>query len=55
MGAVGVLCRGFLLGLSNLETHGLDNFLELLDEREDVEGRKRGLITGMTAARRQLE
>jgi monolysocardiolipin acyltransferase len=45
MGAVGVLCRGFLLGLSNLETHGLDNFLELLDEREDVEGRERGLIT----------
>lgn len=46
MGAVGLLCRGFLLGLSKTEAHGLDNFLKLLDEREDVEGRQKGLITG---------
>lgn len=46
MGAVGVLCRGFLLGLSKTEVHGLDGFLDLLDEREHVEGRTRGLITG---------
>lgn len=47
MGAVGLLCRGFLFGLSKTEVHGLDRFLELLDEREKVEGRERGLITGM--------
>jgi monolysocardiolipin acyltransferase len=46
MGAVGVLCRSFLLGASRLETHGMENFLELLDEREKVEGRQRGLVTG---------
>ena len=47
MGAVGVLCRSFLLGLSTTEVHGLDGFLELLDERANVEERQRGLITGM--------
>lgn len=47
MGAVGLLCRGFLLGLSRTEAHGLDEFLGLLDERRDVAGRERGLITGM--------
>jgi monolysocardiolipin acyltransferase len=46
MGAVGVLCRSFLLGASRLETHGMEKFLELLDERENVEGRQRGLVTG---------
>ncbi|KAF2105911.1 hypothetical protein BDV96DRAFT_591769 [Lophiotrema nucula] len=45
MGAVGVLCRSFLLGLSTTEVHGLDGFLELLDERANVEERQRGLIT----------
>lgn len=46
MGAVGLLCKGFLTGLSRVETHGFDDFLKLLDEREDVEARQRGLITG---------
>jgi monolysocardiolipin acyltransferase len=46
MGAVGALCRGFLYGLSTTEVHGLDTFLELLDARENVERRERGLITG---------
>jgi monolysocardiolipin acyltransferase len=46
MGAVGLLCRGFL-AISKTEAHGLDKFLKLLDEREDVEGRQKGLITGM--------
>lgn len=46
-GAVGFLCRTFLIGLSRLEVNGLDRFQELLDEREDVQGRTRGLITGM--------
>lgn len=45
MGAVGLLCRGFL-AMSKTDTHGLDNFVKLLEEREDVEGRQRGLITG---------
>jgi monolysocardiolipin acyltransferase len=47
MGAVGLLCKGFLSGLSRVETHGLEGFLKLLDEREDVDKRERGLITGM--------
>lgn len=47
MGAVGVLCSGFLKGLSQLEVHGMDEFLKLLDERENIENRERGLITGM--------
>jgi len=47
MGAVGLLCGSFLRVLSRSETHGMDKFLELLDERADVEGRERGLITGM--------
>lgn len=47
MGAVGLLCKGFLSGLSKVETHGMEDFLKLLDEREDVDRRERGLITGM--------
>jgi monolysocardiolipin acyltransferase len=46
MGAVGMLCKGFL-GLNSVETHGMEKFLRLLDERQDVNGRERGLITGM--------
>ncbi|KAI4670136.1 uncharacterized protein J4E79_000417 [Alternaria viburni] len=45
MGAVGLLCKGFLNGLSKVETHGMDGFLKLLDEREDPASRQRGLIT----------
>ncbi|KAF1830906.1 hypothetical protein BDW02DRAFT_641855 [Decorospora gaudefroyi] len=45
MGAVGLLCKGFLTGLSRVETHGMEGFLKLLDEREHVAGRERGLIT----------
>ena len=47
MGAVGLLCKGFLTGLSKVETHGMEGFLKLLDEREDPASRERGLITGM--------
>jgi len=46
MGAVGLLCKGFLNGLSKVETHGMEGFLKLLDEREDPASRQRGLITG---------
>ncbi|KAJ4311176.1 Lyso-phosphatidylcholine acyltransferase [Neodidymelliopsis sp. IMI 364377] len=44
MGAVGLLCKGFL-GLNSIETHGMERFLRLLDEREDPKERERGLIT----------
>jgi len=54
MGAVGLLCRGFLLGLSNTEAHGLDRFLKLLDERENIQERQRGLITGRRPAYMEL-
>lgn len=46
MGTVGVLSRLFLFGANRTEVHGLEKFLVLLDEREDIESRKRGLITG---------
>jgi monolysocardiolipin acyltransferase len=47
MGLTGTLSRGFLFGLQNLEVTGLERFLERLDKRKDVQGRDRGLITGM--------
>jgi monolysocardiolipin acyltransferase len=46
MFVTGVISRSFLYGLSNTRTYGLERFLKLLDEREDVAGRKKGLITG---------
>jgi monolysocardiolipin acyltransferase len=46
-GATGFLCRTFLVGLNRLELKGYDKFLRLLDERADVNGRTKGLITGM--------
>ncbi|KAH0354496.1 hypothetical protein KCU81_g1443, partial [Aureobasidium melanogenum] len=44
-GATGFLCRTFLVGLNRLEVKGYDNFMRLMDEREDVNGRTKGLIT----------
>ncbi|PNS16116.1 hypothetical protein CAC42_4517 [Sphaceloma murrayae] len=44
-GLTGGICRTFLAGLNKLEVHGWDDFSRLLKEREDVENRKRGLIT----------
>lgn len=46
-GATGFLCRSFLLGLNRLEVKGYDKFVRLLDERADVNGRTKGLITGL--------
>lgn len=46
MGAVGLLCKGFL-GLNKIETYGMERFLRLLDERQDPKERERGLITCM--------
>ncbi|KAI9723335.1 MAG: hypothetical protein M1812_001218 [Candelaria pacifica] len=40
-----MISRAFLFGLNRTEVKGLDGFLDLLDRRRDVEGRKRGLIT----------
>ncbi|CRG83458.1 monolysocardiolipin acyltransferase [Talaromyces islandicus] len=45
MAEIGILCRGFLLGLSKLEVNGLESFTELLDSRRDPTTRTRGLIT----------
>lgn len=46
MGGIGTLVRAFM-NLPNTQwTHGLDSFLNLVDDREDVGKRKRGLITG---------
>lgn len=46
MGAIGVLSRLFMFGANKTEVYGLQKFLELLDEREDIKCRRRGLITG---------
>ncbi|KAI9799038.1 MAG: hypothetical protein M1833_004232 [Piccolia ochrophora] len=45
MGVSGAIARAFLFGANRTEVDGLDRFLEILDEREDVAGRERGLIT----------
>jgi len=46
MGLTGSISRGFLYGLNYMEVIGLESFLETLDKRKDVDGRRRGLITG---------
>jgi len=46
MGTVGILVRSFMYGLSRAEVHGLEDFTKLLDERADINGRTRGLLTG---------
>jgi monolysocardiolipin acyltransferase len=47
MGMTASISRIFLHGLNYMEVIGLDGFLKTLDKRKDVEGRERGLITGM--------
>ncbi|KAF5005645.1 hypothetical protein FDECE_7922 [Fusarium decemcellulare] len=44
MGSVGLLTRGFMCGLNDLEVRGLDRLLGVLDRRR-LEGRERGLLT----------
>ncbi|GAB7346146.1 hypothetical protein MBLNU457_4893t1 [Dothideomycetes sp. NU457] len=44
-GVSGLICRGFMLGFNRMEVNGGEKFQELLDERADVDGRTRGLIT----------
>jgi monolysocardiolipin acyltransferase len=48
---IGLACKGFLkAGTKKTETHGLDNFIKLLDERQDIGQRQRGLLTGETSS-----
>jgi hypothetical protein len=47
MGLTGALSKGFLHGLNEIETTGLDRFVRLLESRQDPFQRQRGLITGM--------
>ena len=46
MGLVGGMTRIFMTIPNTTRAHGKDAFMDLLDDREDVEGRRRGLITG---------
>ena len=46
MGVAGLLTRTFMYDANSMETHGLDGFLNLVDERQDIDKRQRGLITG---------
>ncbi|KAK2605088.1 hypothetical protein N8I77_007961 [Diaporthe amygdali] len=45
MGLTGTLSQGFLNGLNDVQTTGLDNFVRILESREDPFQRQRGLIT----------
>ncbi|MCJ1354449.1 MAG: hypothetical protein MMC33_004438 [Icmadophila ericetorum] len=45
MGFIGIICRVAMKAGNHSEMHGLDEFLELLDKREDPKKRERGLIT----------
>lgn len=44
---VAALCRSFLYMCSRPEINGLESFLELLESRQDVSRRTRGLLTGI--------
>ncbi|KAI9792197.1 MAG: hypothetical protein M1816_002737 [Peltula sp. TS41687] len=45
MSMASLLSRSFLYGASKTEIQGLDEFLQILDERKDIDGRERGLLT----------
>ncbi|KAI1261211.1 hypothetical protein F5Y18DRAFT_402945 [Xylariaceae sp. FL1019] len=45
MGLAQGVSRAFLYGLNSVEVTGLQRFLEVLDQRKDIEKRERGLIT----------
>jgi monolysocardiolipin acyltransferase len=44
----GMASKAFLGLACTKEVHGLDGFAKLLDERKDVDGRERGLLTGIS-------
>jgi monolysocardiolipin acyltransferase len=43
-----VACKAFLALACTKEVYGLDGFVKVLDERRDIEGRERGLLTGIS-------
>ncbi|KAK4986821.1 Lyso-phosphatidylcholine acyltransferase [Elasticomyces elasticus] len=45
VGITGFLCRSFIYGLNRTEVQGLDNLLRVIDERNEVDRRQRGLVT----------
>jgi hypothetical protein len=48
---MGLACKGFLsIATKKTEVHGLDGFVKVLEEREDVAKRERGLLTGETCS-----
>ena len=51
MGMAGSLSRIIMFGANNTDVYGLDQFCQLLDDREDVDRRERGLITGDDSVR----
>ncbi|WEW57105.1 Lyso-phosphatidylcholine acyltransferase [Emydomyces testavorans] len=51
---VAALCRGFLYACNTTEVHGQEEFLKLLEERQDHTSRKRGLITGQVLPTHRL-
>jgi monolysocardiolipin acyltransferase len=42
----GTLAKIFLNVGARADVHGLDKFVKLLDERSNIEGREKGLLTG---------
>ena len=48
MGFIGTLTRLFMHGPNSQKAHGLNDFLNLIDDREDARRRTRGLLTGST-------
>lgn len=49
MGLTGGVSKLFLNAFNSVETVGLDNFLKLVESRNDPYERQRGLITGTHA------
>ncbi|KAI9762973.1 MAG: hypothetical protein M4579_000036 [Chaenotheca gracillima] len=45
MSTIALASKAFLYGASTSEVHGLEEFLQILDERREVDQRDRGLIT----------
>lgn len=46
MGTTGLISRSVLYGLNTVEVTGLKRFQDVLDSRQDVGKRQRGLLTG---------
>ena len=47
MGFIGGVSRLFMTGPNSTKAYGMEKFMDMLDDREDIERRRRGLITGM--------